>query len=124
MPPSSHLHPMPPDGLKPRSAPQAAPSISPAVLAETPPSQPEPLLHPARFGPVQLPPALRPTEPEPAPVPAEDDPFPDLLFCGEEDDDEDDIPDAVPSESMPVPACVPLYDLSVPPVRERKRKKG
>ena len=118
---SPHLHPMAPDSLRPRSAPQASQAQSPVQLAPSAPSQPEPMLHPARFEPAQLPPVLRPTEPEP---PVEDDPFPDLLLCAEEDEDDDDEPDAVPTESMPIPVCVPLFDLSIPPQRRGKRKKG
>ena len=107
MPPSPYLHPMSPDSLRPRPAPQAAAAGAPVQLSPPPPRPaPEPLWE---------------EEPE---VPTVDTLFEeDLFFLPEEDDEDDDEPDAMPPESMPVPVCVPLYDLSLADVTRRKRKK-
>ena len=37
----------------------------------------------------------------------------------QEDEDDEPLEDAVPTASMPVPVCVPLYELDAPPKRRR-----
>ena len=111
MPTSPLLRPMAPDSLKPRPAPQAAPSISPGLLIPNAPVQREAQLHPASFA-------------EEKPAPADELLFPDFFLSDPDEDEDDDEPDAVPTESMPTPACVPLFDLSSLAPRRGKRKKG
>jgi len=113
--PSPHLHPMSPDSLRPRPAPQAAASGAPVRL--TAPVQrpvPAPLSGAAKL----------PAEeklPEECILDLLSD---DLLLFPEEDDDEDENePDAVPTESMPIPVCVPLYEVSLADIPRSKRKK-
>jgi len=109
MPTSPHLRPMTPDSLRPRPIPQAAPSPSPAPLWQDAPEPVGTLLQPASF-------------PQEA---AEEEPlFPDFFLSDADEEDDDDQPDAVPTESMPIPACVPLFDLTDFSARGRKRKKG
>ena len=97
--PEPHLYPMPPNGLAPHPVPQAAASRQEIKLAEATPTAPEPLLRPASFAPAQ---------PEPE---AEEDLLGGFLLL-EEDDEPDDGPDAVPSEELPQPACVPLFEIA------------
>ena len=85
----SLLKPMPADALLRRKAPQA------------------------QFDPTQAAPKLKVKEAEKAP---EEEPLDVLIetFVQQEPDDDEPLEDAVPTESMPVPACVPLFEKPVP----------
>ena len=94
------LKPMRPDALMRRPAPQAQFDPSKARLVpRTVEADPEEMHKPV-FAP-------RPVRRDP---PADD--LDRLLdsFLEEEDDEEDVLQDAVPTECMPVPVCVPLYE--------------
>ena len=100
-----HLHPLTADDLRPKPAPQAAafgtlPLLGPANAA----APADFMLQPAAFA------ASAPPQQQ------EDNLLDSLLsFLDEEEDDEDENePDAVPTESMPVPACVPLFETEMP----------
>ena len=102
----SHLHPMTPDSLRPRPAPQAADASGPSRLSAPVPLPQIETLRPASF----------------APAIKEEETLFDL-FLTEEDDDDDAEPDLVPTESMPFPACVPLYDPGFGDCKRGFRKK-
>lgn len=108
--PSPHLHPMSADSLRPRPAPQAAAFGTPVRLSA--PVQPAPV--------PQLP-AEEPLFEEP--VLPEDLLTDDFLLFAEDDDEDENEPDAVPTETMPIPVCVPLYEVSLADIPRGKRKK-
>ena len=107
--PSPHLHPMSADSLRPRPAPQAAAFGAPVRLSA--PVQPAPA--------PELPAEETPPE---EPVLPDDLPTDDFLLFAEDDEDENE-PDAVPTETMPIPVCVPLYEVSLADIPRSKRKK-
>ena len=121
--PSPYLHPMSPDSLRPRPAPQAASSGRPVQLTA-------PVQHTAAPPAPELPeiPLLSADLLPEAPLPS-DDLLPDdlltddFLLFAEDDDEDENEPDAVPTETMPVPVCVPLYEISLDDIPRAKRKK-
>lgn len=102
------MKPLRADSLLRRPAPVAArpDAVSPR-LRSMPTDEPV-LMHPA----VLTPPALRavPAEPE----------VPEVVEAAIADDDDDLLSeDAMPTEKMPVPVCVPLYEMA--PAAHRSR---
>ena len=134
--PSPHLHPMSPDSLRPRPAPQAAAfgtpvqltapvqrtvaSSLPQLQAAAPLTEASSLREAPLFPADLLPEApLLSNDLLPEDLLADD-----LLLFAEDDDDEDENePDAVPTETMPIPVCVPLYEISLDDIPRAKRKK-
>ena len=101
---ASLLRPMPPDALTRRPAQQAAVPVRPITFL--PPQRDPETLHAPAFAP------RPPKKPEPE---AELDA---LLASFMDDDDDEPLEDAVPTASMPMPVCVPLYEAAP----EKKRR--
>ena len=93
------MKPLRADSLLRRPAPVAArPDVVPTRLRVLPVSEPV-LMRPAVFA-----------TPVPRAVPAEPE-VPEAVEAAIADDDDDLLsPDAMPTEKMPVPVCVPLYE--------------
>ena len=90
------LKPMPPDALLRRPAPQAQWEPKAVLVEDHEPAQPS----------LMKPPVLAP-RPEKKEEPQLDELL--AAFVEDEDDDEDGE-DCVPTSQMPVPVCVPLYE--------------
>lgn len=102
------MKPLRADSLLRRPAPVAArPDAVPIRLCSLPVSEPV-LMRPAAFAP-----------PVPRVVPAESE-VPKAVEAAIVDDDDDLLsPDAMPTEKMPVPVCVPLYEAAAAPCASR-----
>jgi len=119
---SKLMKPLGSDDLKPRSFAQAAESPQPPipVQAEAPAeaqSEDLPESPAVSFAPETE--AQEPAVPEAAS--AEEDLLADFALEQDEDDEEPDAPDAMPSEQMPEPAFVPLCEWDEPAKQKKRR---